>query len=229
MTKRLVLVWLLLLGVAWGQAREFYLSDRPHTRHSQSLSGQSLFPPPFDRLVPSIGRLGQTIDGGREQRDVNRLLQAVVILHQAESLVGRDSGLISSHDLLEEATQMAIDQRNLEALRQAERLWNDPVRAPSDPTEASKTHQELEELQQEQAFMQQKRRCRIVFHNQTDGPLDIHLNQKTVGTLAARSSREIGDILAGRQHLMASDERLAWGPRRVFVGPGEIFHWRLYD
>ncbi|MGE0488625.1 MAG: hypothetical protein AB7S38_05390 [Vulcanimicrobiota bacterium] len=235
MTQRLTLlasvlaVVIVLAGPGQSQSHEWSLQDSGHPNPRDPLQGRSLFPPPFDQLVPFLGGLGGSIDQGRQQGDVDALLEAAVTLHQAERLLGRTSGLISARDLLQEATQMAIDQRNVEGLRKARGLWSDPVRGPNDPGQAQAAADELETLEKQRRVMLAARRCQIVFHNQTDDELTIRLNQDSLGVIKPRQAHVVKDVLAGNQHLMAFDRRLAWGPRRVFVGPGEVFHWRLFD
>ncbi|MCA9791838.1 MAG: hypothetical protein KC910_08580 [Candidatus Eremiobacteraeota bacterium] len=235
MTKRLALLAVTLAvvvglaGPGQSQSHEWSLQDSGHPRPQTNLQGRSLFPAPFDKLVPFLGGLGGDIDQGRAHGDVDALLEAAVTLHQAELLLGRSSGVISAHDLLTEATQMAVDQRNLEGLRKAKSLWSDPVRGPNDPAQAQQAADELENLEKERRVMLAARRCQIIFHNQTDVDLTIRLNQDSLGIIKPNQVHVVKDVLAGNQHLMASDSRLAWGPRRVFVGPGEVFHWRLFD
>jgi hypothetical protein len=59
--------------------------------------------------------------------------------------------------------------------------------------------------------------------------VEVFVNRKPVGTLSAGERHVVGELLAGRQYLGAEDESLLWGPRKVYVGPGEVFNWRLFD
>lgn len=198
--------------------------DRP-----ASLSRDSLFPPPFDKLVPFLGNLGVEIDLGREQRDPNALMSAAILLHQAELLLDKRSRHLSAEQLMHEATEMAWRQKNPEALSRSVQIWSDPRMGPTNLQEEKSASDHLKEVRQERSEMMQRRRCRLIFHNKTDTALTIYLNEHPLGVVAARQSHEVPDVLAGRQYLQATHSRLSWGPRQVFVGPGEVFHWKLFD
>lgn len=218
----------LIGGPAQSQVNEWTLEDRPVTRAQQPLRGKSLFPAPFTDLMPILGNLGAEIDLGRREGDVSSLIDAALLLHKAELLTG-SSGLISARDLLEEATEMAYNQKNPEALARSYKIWSNSRKGPTDSIRAQETQDKIEKTRQERQEMLQKRRCRVIFQNRTGSPLSISLNERPLGTLAPNESHEVPDLLAGHQHILAQNDRLQWGPRRVFVGPGERFRWKLYD
>ena len=117
---------------------------------------------------------------------------------------------------------MARDQRDLEALVQVSQL----IRVPEQRAQAQRFQQELRD---EQKAMQGKQSCRIIFHNRTGQPgLEIRLNTRPLGALGTGQSYEVNGLQAGRQVMDAFNDDLDWGPRRIFVGPGETFHWKLF-
>lgn len=240
MRKKILLLLLLLglvplalpVGGQTGAAQyEWGLEDRPHRVTQQSVGNVSFFPPPFDRMVPALSGLGDQIDTGRQRGDVNSLVNAALMLHQAEKILGRQSPVISSEGLLAEAAQIARDQKDTRMLSRIIGVWQDPSRGPTSSAQASQARYFMEEVDKEQADMMHKRRCRIVLHNRTDQfTLDVMINRKPAASLEPNSLRVMGDVIAGRQVLTASnDAGFAWGPRQVFVAPGEVFHWKLFD
>lgn len=231
MTSRTLALLLLIFVTAvlpgLGQSgREWGLQEHAEPREDLSLSNRPLFPPPFDQLVPFLTNFGSELDQSRRQGDIEGLLRAADLLFQAERLTGQRSPFVSGRDVLEEATLTARNQRDPEALRRLLGQWE----RVGDPRGEDLARGYLEEVEAERTDMTPRRRCRIIFHNRSGrSPVAVYLNGKPVGSLTAGSTREIDEVLAGNQHLEAYDEALTWGPRRVFVGPGEVFHWKLFD
>lgn len=186
-------------------------------------------PKPLRDLLPFIGELERSVAFGKERGDVKALLRAVKDLAQAGQLTGVKNIPSVSDTLLDEATELAWEQRDSEGLRDALILWSSPDRAGRNPGKIRETSERLEQVENEKKEMLKKKRCSIVFHNRTDGPVKVYVNRKPVGTLASGERHVVGELLAGRQYLDAMDSSLQWGPRKVYVGPGEVFNWRLFD
>lgn len=185
-------------------------------------------PEPLRKLFPFLNDIEREATFGRQRGDAGTLLNAVKNLGKIESM-GNSSAASSSADrLLEEATEIAWQQRDPEALREALVLWAAPNRSGR-KDKVLDTSDKLEQVEKERGEMLTKKRCSIVFYNRTDQPVKVFVNRKPVGTLAAGEKHVVGDLLAGRQYLSANDDVLEWGPRKVYVAPGEVFNWRLFD
>ena len=186
-------------------------------------------PKPLRDLLPFLDDLEKSVAFGREKGDVNTLLQAVKDLARAGKITGVKNIPVVSDNLLEDATELAWQKRDSEGLRESLILWSSPERAGRNPGKIRETSERLEQGEKEKREMLGKKRCSIVFHNRTEGPVTVYVNQSPVGTLSAGERHVVGELLAGRQYLNALDENLQWGPRQVYVGPGEVFNWRLFD
>lgn len=186
-------------------------------------------PQPLRKLFPVLNNIEREVSFGQERGDANALLKAVKDLTQAEYFTGISGAGGSSDKLLEEATELAWQQRDPEALRESLVLWSSPSRAGRNRDKVVQTSERLEQVEKERAEMLTKERCRVIFHNRTERPVKVFVNRKPVGTLAAGERHTVGELLAGRQYLGANDSSLQWGPRKVYVGPGESFNWRLFD
>ena len=186
-------------------------------------------PEPLRKLFPMLDKIESEVTYGLKNGNVSTLLGAVKDLSQAEYFTGIQGAGTNSDRLLEEATELAWEQRDPEGLRDALGLWSSPNRAGRNQEMILQTSDRLEQVEKERSEMLQKKRCRIIFHNRTDRNVQVFVNRKPVGTLAAGEKHVVGELLAGRQYLGAEDESLQWGPRKVYVGPGEVFNWRLFD
>lgn len=186
-------------------------------------------PEPLRKLFPILGEIESKVAVGRRTGDPNTLLQAVRDLGQAEFFSGLQGAGANSDILLEQATELAWQQRDPVALRESLVLWSQPNRAGRSPGKILETSERLEEVEKERGEMLTKKRCRIIFHNRTHNPVEVFVNRRPIGTLAPGQTQEVAELLAGRQYLGANDADLQWGPRQVYVGPGEIFNWRLFD
>lgn len=206
------------------------LDEKP-TRKTVPVNPQPLFdvPDPLRKLFPALGKIEREVNFGQERGDAGILLKAVKELGQAEYFTGTTTASESSDRLLEEATELAWQQRDPEALRESLVLWSSPNRSGRNRDKILETTDRLEQVEKEREEMLQKKRCSIVFHNRTGSPVKVFVNRKPVGTLSAGEKHVVGELLAGRQYLGAEDESLQWGPRKVYVGPGEVFNWRLFD
>jgi len=185
-------------------------------------------PEPLRKLFPVLNQIERKISFGQERGDAASLLQAVRDLTQAEYITGLHGGSASNR-LLEEATELAWQQRDPEALRESLLLWSAPNRSGDSRDKILETTERLEQVEKERDEMLQKKRCSVVFYNRTEGPVQVFVNRKPIGTLAPGERHVVGELLAGRQYLGAQDSGLQWGPRKVYVGPGETFNWRLFD
>lgn len=206
----------LALG-AWSQPRpERGLSEYPRSHSSPpTLPGFQL----PGSLGPLVEGLGRDVGLARRRGDVSGLLGAARLLQNLEKIGGQP---VPVRDLLEEALQMARDQRDLDALEQVTRLIQDPL-------QRSNALQLQQEVRDERQASQGKPPCRMIFHNRTgQSGLEIRLNARPLATLAAGQDFEVQGLMAGRQLMDASNSELDWGPRRVFVAPGETFHWKLF-
>jgi hypothetical protein len=186
-------------------------------------------PEPLRKLFPVLQEIESEVSFGEKNGDVGTLLAAVRNLSQAEYFTGIKGAGASSDRILKEATELAWQQRDPEGLRDALVLWSSPNRAGRNQEMIEQTTERIEQVENERSEMLKKKRCRIIFHNKTDRSVDVFVNRKPVGTLSAGEKHVVGELLAGRQYLGAEDESLLWGPRKVYVGPGEVFNWRLFD
>lgn len=186
-------------------------------------------PEPVRMLFPMLANMGGKVNFDLRQGNVSALLRSVGDLTQAEQFTQIPELSNASDQLLKEATELAWQQRDPEALRRSLQLWSNPVRAGRSQDEIQETSERLEEVERERKEMLTKPRARVIFHNKTDRELEVYVNRKPIGTLGAGKRHEVGELLAGRQYLGANDETLQWGPRKVYVGPGEVFNWRLFD
>jgi hypothetical protein len=186
-------------------------------------------PKPLRKLFPMLENIESEILYGKRNGDVSTLLGAVKELSQAEYFTGLQGAGRNSDRILEEATELAWQQRDPEGLRESLVLWSSPNRAGRNQEMIEQTTERIEQVEKERSEMLKKKRCRIIFHNKTAGNVEVFVNRKPVGTLSAGEKHVIGELLAGRQYLGAEDETLQWGPRKVYVGPGEVFNWRLFD
>jgi hypothetical protein len=186
-------------------------------------------PEPLRKLFPLLNEIEREVSFGQERGDATALLKAVKDLTQAEYFTGLQGASSSSDRLLEEATELAWEQRDPEALRESLVLWSSPNRSGRSRDKILETSDRLEQVEEERAEMLMKKRCSIIFHNRTEGPVKVFVNRKPIGTLSAGERHVVGELLAGRQYLGANDSSLQWGPRKVYVGPGEVFNWRLFD
>ena len=209
-----------LLGMAlaaWSQSGpERGLSEYPRPRSAPPALPSFNLP---GALGPLVEGLTRDVGLARRRGDVSGLLGAARLLQNLDKIGGQP---VPVRDLLDEALQMARDQRDLDALEQVTRLIQDPQ-------QRSNALQLQQEVRQERQTYQGKPPCRVVFHNRTGQPgLEIRLNARPLATLAVGQDFEVNGLLAGRQLMDASSERLDWGPRQVFVAPGETFHWKLF-
>ena len=227
----LVLFSMTLGGLSQTTTDATWTLDESPKRKTVPVNPKPLFdiPKPLRKLFPALGRIEQEVNFGQAQGDAGILLKAVKDLGQAEFISGDPFASASSDRLLEEATEIAWQQRDPEALRESLGLWASPVRSGRNRDKILETTDRLEQVEKERAEMLKKKRCSIVFHNRTGSPVKVFVNRKPAGTLAAGEKHVVGEILAGRQYLGAEDESLQWGPRKVYVGPGEVFNWRLFD
>jgi hypothetical protein len=212
------------------QGNSWTLDETP-VKRTRPLDLQTLIdiPEPLRKLFPILDNLEREVTYDLRSGDAGALLNVVKEISVAEQFSGIGNGATGSDKLLEEATEIAWQQRDPEALRQSLALWSSPVRAGRSRDKILETSERLEQVEDERSQMLTKKRCRIVLHNKTDREVEVFVNRKPVGTLAAGSRHEVGELLAGRQYLGANDSTLQWGPRKVYVGPGEVFNWRLFD
>lgn len=208
---------------------QWTLDETPTTVSQIAPTPLLQIPEPLAQLFPFLKSLLKDINIGRNNGDADTLLQAVQQITQALSLGGISNDSVNTDDLLEEATQIAWEQRDPVALRESLNLWSDPIRAGRNQDKIEQTQERLEQVEQDRSDMLKRKRCRLVFHNRTDRQVKVYINRKPVGTLAPGRTQVIPDLLAGRQHLGAKHTSLQWGPRQVYIGPGEVFNWRLFD
>lgn len=234
LTKWLGVLFLagLLSGLASAQSlteASVTLDEAPSSVPPTTAAPLFQVPEPLSQLFPFLRRLLKDVDLSRQNGDSNALLDAVRQITQALSLAGINSNSISTDALLGEATDIAWEQRDPEALRESLVLWSDPIRAGRSQDRIQQTRERLEDVEQDRTHMLKQKRCRLIFHNRTDRPVKVFINRKPVGTLAPGKKQVVPDLLAGRQHLGARHTSLQWGPRQVYIGPGEVFNWRLFD
>lgn len=230
-SQRLVLL-VLLLGSASAQNWEesaWTMDETPHPVNQLDSQPLVSIPEPLTHLFPFLQSLLKDINLGRQRGDAQSLLQAVAQLSRVLSIGGVDADTVNTDRLLSEATDIAWEQRDPIALQRSLDLWSDPIRAGRSQGKINETQDRLEEVEQERSEMLNRKRCRLVFHNRTDSEVQVFINRKPVGTLAPGKKQVVADLLAGRQHLTARHSSLQWGPRKVYVGPGEVFNWRLFD
>lgn len=217
-----------LAGLTQTTEATWTLDERPVKKTVVAPKQLLNIPEPLRKLFPMIGKLEREVAFGQERGDAMALLGVVKDLAQAERFAGLSTGS-SADRLLEEATEIAWQQRDPQALKESLALWSSPDRSGQNRDKILETSERIEQVEKERSEMLTKKRCSIVFHNRTDNPVKVYVNRKPVGTLAAGERHVVGELLAGRQYLDASDQSLQWGPRKVYVGPGEVFNWRLFD
>ncbi len=226
----LALLWLGSVALAESlNTATWTLDETPTTVHPISQRPLIDIPKPLAQLFPFLRDFGSQVRGQRARGDASALNDSVQQLSFALSLGQADQLSTESDALLAEATDIAWEQRDPDALRQSLALWANPVRSGRSQERIQQTKDRLEDVERERTEMMQRRRCRLIFHNRTELPVELSINRKPMGILKAGETHEIADLLAGRQHLTANHEGLQWGPRQVYVGPGEIFNWRLFD
>lgn len=186
-------------------------------------------PGPLTQLFPFLRNFSSQVRSERARGDADALNASVQQLSFAMSLGQSEQLSADSDALLAEATDIAWEQRDPEALRQSLALWSNPVRSGRSQEQILQTRERLDDVERERTEMLQRRRCRLIFHNRTELPVQLSINRKPMGILNPGETQEIADLLAGRQHLTANHEGLQWGPRQVYVGPGEVFNWRLFN
>ncbi|MCA9776079.1 MAG: hypothetical protein KC800_05155 [Candidatus Eremiobacteraeota bacterium] len=220
---------LFLGGLAQNFEEATWTLDETPTQKQAQIDPQPLLdvPEPLRKLFPMLDKIESEVGFGLKNGNVSSLLGAVKDLTQAEYFAGIQGG--GSERLLREATDLAWEQRDPEGLRDALALWSSPNRAGRNQEMILQTSERLEQVEKERSEMLQKKRCRIIFHNRTDRSVQVFVNRKPVGILPAGEKHEVGELLAGRQYLGVEDESLQWGPRKVYVGPGEVFNCRLFD
>lgn len=229
--SKLLLLALLLCPAAaqdWGES-SWTLDETPQPLSPVQSQPLVSIPEPLTHLFPFLQSLLQEIALGRQRGDAQSLIQAVSQLSRILSLGGVDADAVNTDRLLSEATDIAWEQRDPIALQRSLDLWSDPIRAGRSQGKINETEERLEEVEQERSEMLNRKRCQLVFHNRTKSAVQVFVNRKPVATLDPGKRQVVADLLAGRQHLSARHSSLQWGPRKVYVGPGEVFNWRLFD
>lgn len=222
---------LILSALAQNFGEATWTLDETPTKRAVQVRPKPLLdiPEPLRHLFPVLGEIERNVSVGLNNGDVGLLLSAVENLRDAQFFTGSQGAGASSDQLLKEAGEIAWQQRDPERLRETLALWTAPNRTGQNQEMIDLTKDRLEQVEREREEMLQKKRCRVIFHNKTERSLQVFVNKKPIGTLAAGEKQEVDELLAGRQYLGALDETLQWGPRQVYVGPGEVFNWRLFD
>lgn len=74
----------------------------------------------------ALDQVGIMIDDGRKYGDVNSLVSASMILFMEEKATGKKAQ-ITANDLLKEAQDLAVKQKNVTALKTIAQVWENPL------------------------------------------------------------------------------------------------------
>lgn len=176
----------------------------------------------------SLQDLGRIIDDGYKYCDAALLTRAAVILGYQEKQWNTRSRQISAEELLNRAVEIARYKNDKDALKSIMEAYNEQSLSVYNPEKAKELQDFLDKIPVTPNNNLNKGTI-IVYNNSRKNNLLVYIDDIFVGQLPRNGIMRFRDISAGRITLSANDgDSLQWGPRKVFLGKDNIFHWKLY-
>ncbi len=176
----------------------------------------------------SLQDLGRIIDDGYKYCDALLLTRAAVILGYQEKQWNTESRQISANELLNRAVEIARYKKDKDALKSIIEAYNEQSLSVCNPDKAEKLQDFLDNIQ-DTTHNNSNKGTIIVYNNSRRDNLLLYINDIFVGIIPRNGIMRFKNIPAGRIILSANDRAsLQWGPRKVFLGRDNIFHWKLY-
>ena len=177
---------------------------------------------------PSLQDLGNIIDKGIKYSDAGLLAKAAIILGYEEKQWNVKSSLIKAEDLIKEAQKIAMFRKNKEVLKTIIDAYNEPSLSVYNPGAAVELQAFLDKTGSSRANTSNTGTI-IVYNNSRKANILIYINDIYMGTVPKGGIRKLNNVSSGRISMRANDGFcLQWGPRRVFLGRNDVFHWKLY-
>lgn len=176
----------------------------------------------------SLTDLGKIIDNGYKYCDASLLTKGAVILGYQEKQWNTGSRFISADEILKRAWEIAGYRKDREALKSIIGAYNEQSLSVFNPDKAEEIREFSEKIDNNSNNNSNKGTV-IVYNNTGKNNLLIYMDDIYIGQAPRNGILRFHNISAGRITLSANDgESLQWGPRKIFLGRDNIFHWKLY-
>lgn len=187
-----------------------------------------------DQINPDfsfLADLGAMIDNARHMKDGNSLLATTMLLFYAEKTAGKKSTAITAQDLLNEAGDLAKEQKNAQLAKSIADVWADAVFGPGNKTRADEFTKLAKEYEKVAAATRGYGWVKIV--NESSYFVDIYIDGWYKGRLYG-GYYAYYKIWEGYTKIYAEAPytepyNYYWGPKFVDLYEDETYTWTLTD
>lgn len=223
-----ILVFFFLRGSAAYGAVERTLTDNSKTYTPPKQYANINFEEEMGIENTSLKDLGKIIDDGYIYSDASLLTRAAVILGYQEKQWNTKSRHISADELINKAVEIARYKKDSDALKSIMDAYNEQSLSIYNTDKAKEIQGFLDKISADSNNTVNKGTI-IVYNNSRKDNLMIYINDIFAGRLPRNGIIKLKDIPTGRITLSANDGNSSqWGPRKVFLGKDNLFHWKLY-
>ena len=175
----------------------------------------------------SLQDLGKIIDDGFKYSDPSLLNRAAVILGYQEKQWNTSSRYISAIELENKAVEIACYKKDTDALKAIINAYDEQSLSFYNPEKAKELQDFTDKITASNNRV--NKGTIIVYNNTRRDNLFIYIDDIFAGKIPRNGIMKLKDVNAGRITLSANDDNSTqWGPRKVFLGKDNVFHWKLY-
>ena len=232
MQKNTIIIFTAVLFLMIGIGSAYPTGERTITDRSKQYSPITYakvdFVNRFNRTIPGLENLGETIDKALLYSDVKMLTEASALLGYCEKQWNVKSSRITAQDLMDNAENIANFRKSSDEIKAIINVYNERSISVYNPEKAEKYETMLKNLETHPAG---KNQCGIVLvrNNTRKKNINVYVNNVYMGTVRANKSVKFKNIPIGRIELSANDgDNRKWGPRQVYLTRYVIFRWELY-
>jgi len=188
---------------------------------------QAQIDPKFDYLSD----IGAIIDNARQAKDGNGLLAATLVLGYSEMTAGKKATAITAEALLNEAGDLAKEQKNAKLAKAVAGFWGDAMMGFNDKAKADEFVKLAKEYEAVAAVTRGYGLVKI--SNESSYFVDIYIDGYYKGRLYS-GYYEVYRIWEGETKLYAEapytePDNYFWGPRNIDLGEDETYTWTITD
>ncbi|MEO0190741.1 MAG: hypothetical protein ABIL18_07150 [candidate division WOR-3 bacterium] len=185
-----------------------------------------------DQIDPNfnfLADIGAMIDNARQLKDGNGLVAASLLLFYAEKVSGKKAKEITAEALLNEASELAKEQKNAALAKSVADLWADAVFGPGNKAKAD----EFTKLAKDYEALASGTRGYglVIINNNTPFYLYIYIDGNYRGTLYSNNT---GYYLVWEGYTKLYAEapytepyNWYWGPKYIDLGEDQTYTWNL--